>query len=82
MTQQNIEDLLLDLLRWLTPGPRPYDEVLNAWRTSCPQLPVWETALDRRLVTRCSLADGRRGVSLTVSGRRAVTAPSDWLPGG
>jgi len=74
MTQQNVEDLLLDLLKWLAPAPRAYDEVLDAWRTSCPQLPVWETALDRQLVTRCSLPDGRRGVSLTDGGRAAVAA--------
>ena len=39
-----IEALVLDLLEWLGPGPRPYAEVIDAWRTSCPRLPVWEEA--------------------------------------
>jgi hypothetical protein len=39
-----IEPLILDLLEWIGPHPRPYAEVLEAWRTSCPRLPVWEEA--------------------------------------
>jgi hypothetical protein len=43
----NLDSLMLDLLEWLGPSPRPYLEVLDAWRTSCPRLPVWEEAKDR-----------------------------------
>ena len=48
-----VDPLVLDLLEWIGPGARPYSEVLDAWRTSCPRLPVWEQAnargfLDRR----------------------------------
>jgi D-3-phosphoglycerate dehydrogenase len=39
-----VEALILDLLEWIGPGPRPYAEVIEAWRTSCPRLPVWEEA--------------------------------------
>jgi hypothetical protein len=39
-----IEPLILDLLEWMGPHARPYAEVLEAWRTSCPRLPVWEEA--------------------------------------
>ena len=46
------ENLILDLLEWLGSGPRPYSEVLDAWRTSCPRLPVWEEANDRGFVER------------------------------
>ena len=52
-----VEVLILDLLEWLGRDPRPYAEVLDAWRTSCPRLPVWEAAVDRRLVT-CRRAPG------------------------
>ena len=31
---------------------RPYDEVLDAWRTSCPRLPVWEEANEQGFVLR------------------------------
>jgi hypothetical protein len=42
-----VEPLILDLLEWIGPQPRPYAEVLEAWRTSCPRLPVWEEANKR-----------------------------------
>jgi hypothetical protein len=45
-----VDSLILDLLHWLTTGDRTYDQVLDAWRTSCPRLPVWEDANDRGLV--------------------------------
>lgn len=39
-----VSALVLDLLEWIGPEPRPYSEVMEAWRTSCPRLPVWEEA--------------------------------------
>ena len=39
-----VEALILDLLEWIGATPRPYAEVIEAWRTSCPRLPVWEEA--------------------------------------
>jgi hypothetical protein len=45
-----VEPLILDLLEWLSGGDRSYEEVMGAWRTSCPRLPVWEEASDRGLV--------------------------------
>jgi hypothetical protein len=47
-----VEPLILDLLEWMGPEPRPYAEVLEAWRTSCPRLPVWEEAGDRGYIRR------------------------------
>jgi hypothetical protein len=35
-----VDTLVLDLLEWIGPHPRPYAEVPEAWRTSCPRLPV------------------------------------------
>lgn len=46
------ESLILDLLEWLAKRDRSYEEVMEAWRTSCPRLPVWEDANDRGLVAR------------------------------
>ena len=46
-------DLLLrDFLLWLAQDERPYDDVMEAWRTSCPRLPVWEEANERGLLSR------------------------------
>jgi len=47
---QTVEVLVLDLLEWLSRQDRSYEETMDAWRTSCPKLPVWEDANDRGLV--------------------------------
>ena len=47
-----LDNLILDLLEWLGSSPRPYSEVLDAWRTSCPRFPVWEDANDRGFIER------------------------------
>jgi hypothetical protein len=47
-----VETLILDLLEWTGPNPRPYAELLEAWRTSCPRLPAWEDANERGFIAR------------------------------
>ena len=42
----------LTLVEWVAARPRAYDEVMEAWRTSCPRLTIWEDAIDRGLVVR------------------------------
>src|SRR5215813_13477360 len=60
MSDPVVESLMLDLLEWISnPRERTYDEVMDAWRTSCPRLQVWEDASDRGLVTM-EHVDGRR----------------------
>src|SRR5262249_38687005 len=53
MSDTTVENLILDLLEWLGPEPRPYPQVMEAWRTSCPKLPVWEEANDRGFIEQC-----------------------------
>ena len=45
-----VDALILDLLEWIGPNARPYAEVIEAWRTSCPRLPVWEEANARGFI--------------------------------
>jgi hypothetical protein len=45
-----VEPLILDLLEWIGRRSRPYAEVLEVWRTSCPRLPVWEEANNRGFI--------------------------------
>ena len=45
-----VETLILDLLEWVELKDRTYEEVLDAWRTSCPRLPVWEEANDSKFI--------------------------------
>jgi hypothetical protein len=67
--------LILDLLEWLAPSPRPYAEVMEAWRTSCPRLTVWEDAVDLGLVERVlDAATERSMVMLTERGMRTLQA--------
>jgi len=68
MMDSVVESLILDLLEWVTKEERTYEEVVDAWRTSCPKLPVWEDATDRRLVT-VEVINGRHIVEATSSGK-------------
>jgi len=77
-----LDSLILDLLDWVGPDARPYDEVMDAWRTSCPRLPVWEEATDRGFLVRRSVPGDRPTVALSAAGaaflgrhRRAVHPP-------
>jgi len=63
------ESLVLDLLEWIGPASRPYEEVMNAWRTSCPRLTIWEDAVDAGLIT---VRD--RDVAVTEAGREFLKA--------
>jgi hypothetical protein len=63
-----VDSLILDLLEWIGPAGRPYDEVMDAWRTSCPRLPVWEEANRRGLIERSRGQDNRSLVSVSSAG--------------
>jgi hypothetical protein len=67
MIDTAVESLILDLLEWLAKRERSYEEVVDAWRTSCPRLPVWDDATDRGLVMRTEM-NGRSVVRITTSG--------------
>jgi hypothetical protein len=76
-----VDNLILDLLEWIGPGERPYLETMEAWRTSCPRLPVWEDATDLGFIERRHQPG--RG-ALRVSHRRRAPEESagptiDWL---
>lgn len=66
--------LIVDFLEWIAAGPRPYAEVMDAWRTSCPRLPVWEDSIDRGLVRRRRRDGERLCVELTDAGRAMLAA--------
>lgn len=60
--------LTFQFLAWLTEAPRSYRDVMEAWRSSCPRLTVWEDALTDDLV-RCG---SDRIVGLTARGRAVL----------
>ena len=65
---ETVENLILDLLEWVESKERTYRETMEAWRTSCPRLPVWEDANDRGLVTM-DQSNGEPLVRVTPAGR-------------
>ena len=67
---RTLDSLLLDLLEWLAKEPRTYTQTMEAWRTSCPRLTVWEEALERGFVER--KAGGSR-IAFTGPGRSFLT---------
>ena len=62
--------ILRQFLLWVAAQDRSYADTMDAWRTSCPRLSVWEDATADALV---ALGDGdcqaERLVSLTERGR-------------
>ncbi|HEV7383357.1 MAG TPA: hypothetical protein VGN89_00655 [Phenylobacterium sp.] len=72
-----VAPLILDFLQWLAAEPRAYPEVMEAWRTSCPRLTVWEDAVDAGYVARRRAAGGvaievtPRGLGLLAEAGRA-----------
>ncbi len=65
---ETVDSLILDLLEWVGPEPRPCDEVLDAWRTSCPRLPVWEDANDRGFLERRRVPGRGEVVAVSTAG--------------
>src|ERR1700712_570616 len=68
MVRNDLDPLILDLLEWIGREPRSYADVIDAWRTSCPRLTVWEDAMDRGFAVR-EHAKGREVmIRLTAAG--------------
>ena len=68
MSDAVVETLILDLLEWLGKRERTYDETIDAWRTSCPKLPIWEDANDLGFVALDVTPEEINVVRLTPAG--------------
>lgn len=64
-----VDVLILDLLEWIGPESRAYGEVMEAWRTSCPRLPVWEEANERGFIAHRHQAGVGVFISVTALGK-------------
>ena len=69
MTRNDLDPLILDLLEWIAREPRSYADVIEAWRTSCPRLTVWEDAVDRGFAVRARGQGRDVLIRLTAAGR-------------
>lgn len=63
------QSLVLDLVEWVARRPRPYADVMDIWRTSCPRLTIWEDAQDQQLVERFQHESGSIFVKATDRGQ-------------
>ncbi|MEO1695278.1 MAG: hypothetical protein AAFR55_08585 [Pseudomonadota bacterium] len=70
--RQSSNALILDLLEWIGPEPRAARDVLDAWRTSCPRLTVWEDAADLGLARRYFVAGQGDLIEVTTRGKHAL----------
>lgn len=69
-----LTSLTIDFLAWLAAAPRDYADVMDAWRTSCPRLTVWEDAIDAELITRTHIAGRPTRIDLTPRGQALLAA--------
>lgn len=67
--EQPLDPLVLDLVEWVAKEPRAYTAVIDAWRTSCPRLTVWEDAVDRGFVKREPVPGKPMCVVVTTTGQ-------------
>jgi hypothetical protein len=63
--------LTLQLLEWIAARPRSYAETIDAWRTTCPRLSIWEDACIAGLI------GGERGETRIVTLSRKGAALLD-----
>jgi len=71
---ETINALVLDLVEWIARSPRPYSEVIETWRTSCPRLTIWEDAVEAGYVARESRPGAGPIVTVTEDGERLLRA--------
>ena len=69
--------LTLQFLAWVNDGPRTYGEAMEAWRSTCPRLSIWEDAVRDGLV--CLENGGVMNASrvlLTPAGKAVLRKPA------
>jgi hypothetical protein len=75
MHTQPISPLMMQFLTWVAAGPRSYGDTMEAWRTTCPRMTVWEDAVSEGLVRlEANGAKNDCRVSLTARGRTILAA--------
>jgi hypothetical protein len=78
MMEQPISPLVVQLLEWISRRPRTYAETMDAWRSTCPRLTIWEDAWIAGLVQiePGSYGTDKLTVSLTAVGRSVLAQHS------
>jgi hypothetical protein len=67
--------LTLQFLAWVAEAPRTYGQGMEAWRSSCPRLSIWEDAiLDGLVGFEGGATRNQSRVALTPKGRALLRA--------
>ena len=76
--------LTLQFLAWVAERPRSYADAMEAWRSTCPRLSIWEDAILDGLVEFSAGGASRNQsrVVLTARGRARLSASPDAHSGG
>lgn len=70
-----VDSLTFQFLSWVAAEPRSYAQAMDAWRSSCPRLTIWEDALMAELIeVRHDRATKATLVRLTTKGAAALGA--------
>jgi len=64
--------IMIQFLQWVADRPRRSEDVMDAWRSSCPRFPVWEDARADGLIRQCGGETGEHRIELTARGRDAL----------
>ena len=64
--------IMIQFLQWIADRPRSREDVMDAWRSSCPRFPVGEDARAEGLIRQCGGDRGEHRVELTDRGRAAL----------
>ena len=67
--------IMVQFLEWVADRPRSREDVMEAWRSSCPRFPVWEDARADGLIRQVGGDRGQHRVELTERGRALLVAP-------
>jgi hypothetical protein len=67
--------LTLQFLVWVAEAPRTYAQAMDAWRSTCPRLSIWEDAiLDGLVAFEGGATRNQSRVTLTPKGRAVLGA--------
>jgi hypothetical protein len=70
MSDEPASLLMIQFLTWVASRPRTHADAMEAWRSSCPRLTVWEDALlDGLIQVVTDGQSGQAGVTLTSRGK-------------
>jgi hypothetical protein len=77
--------LTIQFLEWLSDRPRTYGETMDAWRTSCPRLSIWEDGRGRKNLRVAAVSPSLAlkqvdGVPQEKDGEQAHHGPGEIAP--